>query len=114
MIITFQVFSFLYGFLLRGEWKRSGVDQEMIAPYGRIIILHIGIFAGAFALILLGDPMVGVLALIVARALWGVRVNVKASEGPPKSIKDLASFSALGATPSPASKTDLKTLGAHR
>ena len=58
--------------------------------------------------------MVGVLALIVARALWGVRVNVKASEGPPKSIKDLASFSALGATPSPASKTDLKTLGAHR
>jgi hypothetical protein len=84
LIAFFQVFAFLYGFLLRGEWKRSGVDQEMMAPYGRIIILHIGIFAGAFALIALHDPMIGVLALIVLRALWGVRVNVKASDGPAK------------------------------
>jgi hypothetical protein len=108
LIIFFQLFAFLFGFLLRGEWKRSGVDQEMLAPYGRIIILHIGIFAGAFALIALGDPMVGVLALIVLRALWGVRVNVKASDGPSKPVKDPALFSALQAAQAKASKPDPK------
>ena len=108
LIITFQVFAFLYGFLLRGEWKRSSVDQEMIAPYGRIIILHVGIFAGAFALILLGDPMIGVLALIVVRALWGVRVNLKMSEGPSKPVKDASIFSVLRAGEPRAGKIDPK------
>ena len=42
---------------------------EMFAPYGRIVVLHFGIFAGAGALFLLGQPMVGVLALILFRAV---------------------------------------------
>ena len=107
LIITFQVFAFAYGFLLRGEWRRSGVEQEMIAPYGRIIILHIGIFAGAFALILLGDPMIGVLGLIVARAVWGVRVNAAISEGL-REGKTPGLFAALGAGPTSSAKTDPK------
>ena len=43
------------------------LQEEMFAPYGRIVVLHIGIFAGAAALIALGDPMIGVLLLIVLR-----------------------------------------------
>jgi hypothetical protein len=34
---------------------------EMFAPYSRIVVLHIGIFVGAAALFLLGQPMLGVL-----------------------------------------------------
>jgi hypothetical protein len=39
------------------------------------LLSHIGIFAGAAALFLLGQPMLGVLALIVFRAVWGVLTN---------------------------------------
>jgi hypothetical protein len=39
--------------------------------------LHFGIFAGAAALFLLGQPMVGVLALILFRAAYGIVSNSK-------------------------------------
>lgn len=45
---------------------------EMMSPYGRIIVLHIAIFAGAFAMAVLGDPMIGMLGLILLRAAFSV------------------------------------------
>lgn len=77
LIVAFQVFLFVYNFVLRGEWKNSAADKEMMAPYGRVLVLHFGLFVGAGALGLVGDPMIGVLALILLRVIWGVRVNTK-------------------------------------
>jgi hypothetical protein len=76
-IVAFQVLVFFVEFIFKGEWKRTNPMAEMFAPYSRIIILHFGIFAGAAALFLLGQPMVGVLALIVFRAVWGIMTNSK-------------------------------------
>lgn len=76
-IIVFQLVVFFLEFILKGEWKRTNPAAEMMAPYGRIVVLHFGIFAGAGALFLLGQPMVGVLALILFRAAWGVVTNSK-------------------------------------
>jgi hypothetical protein len=83
-IIAFQVLVFVWEFLVKGEWKNTNPMAEMFAPYGRIIVLHFAIFAGAGALFLLGQPMIGVLALIVFRALYGVVNNARgdfANEG---------------------------------
>jgi len=74
-IIAFQVLVFIQEFLIKGEWKNTNPMAEMFAPYGRIIILHFAIFAGAGALFLLGQPMIGVLALILFRAIYGVVTN---------------------------------------
>lgn len=71
-IIALQLVLFVQDFILRGEYRKAQVDKEMAAPYGRIVVLHIGLFAGAFALVALGEPMLGILALIGLRALWGV------------------------------------------
>jgi hypothetical protein len=76
-IIAFQVIVFVNEFIIKGEWKTTNPMAEMFAPYGRIIVLHVGIFAGAGALFLFGQPMVGVLALIVFRAIFGVVTNSK-------------------------------------
>lgn len=76
-IAGMQVVVFLNEFVIKGEWKNSNPMAEMFAPYQRIIILHFGIFAGAAALFALGQPMVGVLGLIVFRAVWGVLTNSK-------------------------------------
>jgi hypothetical protein len=71
----FQVLVFVWEFLIKGEWKDTNPMAEMFAPYGRIIVLHFALFAGAAALIVLGQPMIGVLALILFRAVWGVITN---------------------------------------
>jgi hypothetical protein len=76
-IAAFQVIVFLVEFIWKGEWKHSSPDKEMMAPYGRIVVLHFGIFVGAGALFLLGQPMVGVLALVLLRAVWGLMSNSK-------------------------------------
>lgn len=76
-IILVQIILFLQDYIWGGEYRESSVDKEMMAPYGRIIVLHFGIFAGAFAMVALGEPMLGILALILLRALWGVFLTVR-------------------------------------
>ena len=76
-IIGVQVVLFVQDYVLRGAYLETSIDKEMMAPYGRIIVLHIGLFAGAFALVALGEPMIGILALILLRALWGVVLTVR-------------------------------------
>ncbi len=77
-IIAFQVLVMVWEFGIKGEWKESNPMAEMFAPYGRIIVLHLAIFGGAFALFALGQPMIGVLALILFRAVYGVITNSRA------------------------------------
>lgn len=76
-IIAVQVILFAQDYIWRGAYRESSIDKEMMAPYGRIIVLHFGIFAGAFAMVAIGEPMLGVLALIFLRALWGVFLTVR-------------------------------------
>jgi hypothetical protein len=76
-VVAFQILVFAIEFIWKGEWKRTNPGEEMGAPYGRIVLLHFGIFVGAGALFLLGQPMVGVLALIVFRAIYGIVSNSK-------------------------------------
>src|SRR5262249_22702136 len=85
IIAGFQLLVLIQEFIVKGEWKKSDPMTEMFAPYTRIIVLHIGIFAGAGALFLLGQPMVGVLALIIFRAAYGILSN-SSRFGPEASI----------------------------
>lgn len=81
-IAAFQVILFLWEFIIKGEWKNTNPMAEMFAPYGRIVVLHFGLFVGAAALFFLGQPMLGVLGLIVFRALWGIITNAGRSGVP--------------------------------
>lgn len=76
-IIGVQALLFIRDFIGRGEYRTATLEAEMAAPYTRIFVLHIGIFAGAGALALIGNPLWGVLALILLRALWGVFLTVR-------------------------------------
>lgn len=78
MALVLSLMAFYQGILVvRDYWpdidkKYPDPIEEMFSPYGRIIVLHIAIFAGAFALLALDDPMIGVLGLIVLRMLVSV------------------------------------------
>jgi len=76
LILAANIAAFVADDIFRGEAATSSLQAEMMSPYGRIIVLHVGIFAGAFALMALGEPMIGVLALILLRVAWGVFLSI--------------------------------------
>jgi hypothetical protein len=60
-------YSFVSNFWLGGERETSTVSSLMSAPYKRIVILHIAVIAGSFAVIALGQSLIMLLALIVMK-----------------------------------------------
>ncbi|MCI4644977.1 MAG: DUF6498-containing protein [Hyphomonadaceae bacterium] len=72
MILGYNLIVYLTDGVLRGELRDADLKEEMGAPYGRIIVLHFGIFAGFGAMLALGEPMLGVLGLILLRVIWGM------------------------------------------
>lgn len=77
LILAFNLSVYLIDGVLRGELRDRDLAEEMGAPYGRIIVVHIGIFAGFGAMMALGEPMLGVLGLILLRVIWGVFLAVR-------------------------------------
>lgn len=57
--------SFTYNFLGRGEYRRTTVSDQMFAPYGRVLVMHVTILLGAVAVEWMGQPIAS-LALLVA------------------------------------------------
>lgn len=76
-ILLLQLFLFARDFIFGGEYRETDPMSEMARPYGRIVVLHIALFAGFGLLAFLGEPFVGILALILLRAAWGVVQSVQ-------------------------------------
>lgn len=56
--------SFVYNYLIKGEYARIKSDRLMGSPYARIVIMHIAVLFGAFLTMALGSP-VGILIILV-------------------------------------------------
>jgi len=56
--------SFVYNYLIKGEYARIKPDRLMGSPYARIVIMHIAVLFGAFLTMALGSP-VGILIILV-------------------------------------------------
>ena len=57
--------SFVYNYLIKGEYARIKSDRLMGSPYARIVVMHVAIIFGAFLTAALGSP-VGILIILVA------------------------------------------------
>lgn len=68
-LVVSHLFSYVYYFLYLGEYRRTNVAMLMMAPYGRIVVLHVAILFGAFATHLLGQPMILLLLLILGKTI---------------------------------------------
>ncbi len=67
--------SFVTNFLGKGEWHRATLPQLMMAPYSRIVVLHVAILLGAFAVMLLGTPIGMLILLILGKTLLDVKMH---------------------------------------
>jgi len=70
-IVLWQAIQFVL-FLLRGDAKTLSPMDLMAAPYPRIVILHVTIIAGGFLLMLLNQPLAGLILLALFKAAFDV------------------------------------------
>jgi hypothetical protein len=76
-LVLSHVFSFGWNYLYRGEFRRVRVDQLMMQPYGRVVVLHVAILGGGFLIMALGSPVAGLALLIVLKIILDVLAHVK-------------------------------------
>jgi hypothetical protein len=64
--------SFWFNYLGRGEYRRTSPAAQMIAPYGRLFVLHITIIFGGIAIAITGAPAAAVAVLVVLKTAMDV------------------------------------------
>lgn len=70
-------FSFVFNFLIEGEYKKTGVGELMLSPYKRVIIQQVTVIFGGFAIAALHSPTILLLLLIVLKTIFDVRAHIK-------------------------------------
>ena len=76
-IVGINAVIFLTDFIGKGQYRETNPMAEMFSPYGRIVTLHVALILGAFIAIGTGQPLVGVLLLILLRVAFGVLMSAR-------------------------------------
>lgn len=79
-IVIWQAVQFVI-FLTGGEVRRTNILELMGSPYPRIIVLHLTIIAGGFVLVLLNQPLAGLVVLALIKMAFDVN-EIMRSEKP--------------------------------
>lgn len=77
-LALWRALAFSLYYIGRGEHLRTDPASQMMAPYGRIVFLHFGIFAAGFALMAVGEPVWGVAALAALKTLFDMLTENRA------------------------------------
>lgn len=76
-IIASHLFSFFYNYLGKGEYRNTSAPALMVAPYGRIVVLHIAILLGAFAITALDGPVFLLILLIIGKIVLDAKLHLR-------------------------------------
>lgn len=69
--------SFAFNYLGRGEYRTASPGRQMGSVYGRVVILHLTILFGAFAVGFLGAPIVALLILVVLKSVLDLGLHLR-------------------------------------
>jgi hypothetical protein len=67
--------SFATNYIGRGEYLRTTAVSRMAAVYGRVVVLHLAILFGAFAIAALGAPIWILVILVIGKTLLDLRLH---------------------------------------
>jgi hypothetical protein len=62
-----HLLSFLVNFFWGGEWRRTTIDALMLAPYARVIVLHLFVVVSAWIVTALGEPIYALVLLVALK-----------------------------------------------
>lgn len=80
--------SFGLNYIGRGEYRTMSPTQLMLAPYGRVVALHLTIILGATVSIALGTPIGALVVLVTIKTLLDVAFHLREHrrEAPPQGL----------------------------
>ena len=70
-------YSFYHNYLGSGENTRTRLGDEMFAPYPRLIVLHVAVIIGGFAVQAAGQPLYLLLILVCGKTYFDWKLHVK-------------------------------------
>jgi len=76
-LLLSHVFSFVWNYLLRGEYRCAALKELMQRPYRRVIILHLTILIGGGITMVLGSPIWALVMLIVLKTGFDLRAHIQ-------------------------------------
>lgn len=59
--------SFVVNFLGAGEWRMAEATTLMKEPYARVVVLHLTILGGGWAVMALGEPLAALVVLVLVK-----------------------------------------------
>jgi hypothetical protein len=74
-LIASHLYSFGANYVAGGEWRSKSPSQLMVAPYGRVVVLHLAILFGGMAVQLLGNPMPLLLLLVGGKTVLDLMLH---------------------------------------
>src|SRR5439155_19343021 len=69
--------SFALNFVGRSEYLQVSTTQQMFAPYGRLLILHLTILFGAFVSLAIGSPVGAIVVLVLVKTAIDLGLHVR-------------------------------------
>ena len=75
--------SYLFNYIGRGEYLRTTAAQQMFAPYGRLVVLHITIIFGAILISTTGAPAAAIVVLVLLKIALDLGLHLAEHRGAP-------------------------------
>jgi hypothetical protein len=94
-LLVSHLISFLINYIGRGEYRRTNPMTLMMAPYKRIVVLHLTIIFGAGLTMLMGSPFWLLALLIGLKILMDIRAHLKERNRFSQSATDSSSSEAI-------------------
>jgi hypothetical protein len=69
--------SFVYNYLLKGEYKTAKPKDLMNQPYARVVVLHIALLTGGILAMFLGSPVPLLFVLIIGKIILDVKMHLR-------------------------------------
>lgn len=69
--------SFLYHYIAKGEFRRATAVEQMVAPYSRVVVLHLAILGGGFAVFALGSHLALLAVLIAGKTALDLGLHIR-------------------------------------
>jgi len=69
--------SFVYNYLLKGEYSSDKSPNLMASPYKRVIIMQFAILGGAYWLLTIGSPAGLLFVLVVLKTIFDVILHLR-------------------------------------
>jgi hypothetical protein len=76
-LVASHLFSFGWNYLYRGEFRTVNALRLMLAPYARVVVLHLALIVGGFGLMALGSPLWALLLLLALKIGLDMQAHVK-------------------------------------